>query len=312
MAAGENESARLLLLRAVEIFYTNSDIEGLARTYHMLGEIASVRADHHAALEWIQQALENWRVADNPRGLSDSLSFKGFLHYQIEQLEQALKAFEEAMALDEALGDRPCQAAGYRRMAMVFEKNMEFERARGLYERSLEMEQERDHAEGIARVYHHLGRLEELDEHWEEAEARYRASLKLKQDMWDEPGMAATYHQLGNLQLKRRALDQAAASYKEAMRLEAKLGDGEGRARTQAQLGLVLIEQEAFEEALVELVQAYNILQKLRSPLASEVLTRVEELQERLPTEVFNRIVRSGDAVTRAARDAVDKATETE
>jgi len=51
MMAGEMENARLLLLRAVEIFYANSDLEGLARTYHMLGEIASVRADHHAALE---------------------------------------------------------------------------------------------------------------------------------------------------------------------------------------------------------------------------------------------------------------------
>ncbi|MBM4370337.1 MAG: hypothetical protein FJ098_01700 [Deltaproteobacteria bacterium] len=307
MARGEMENARLLLLRSVEIFYANSDIEGLARTYHLLGEVASVAADIHAALEWIQQALENWRVADNPRGLSDTLTFKGYLHYQVDQLEPALRAFEESMALDEGLGDTLRLAAGFRRMAMVFEKNMELPRARGLYERSLELEQERDNAEGIARVYHHLGRLAELDQAWDEAEGRYRSSLKLKQDLNDVAGMAATHHQLGNLFFKKKAFPEAAESYREAERLEVRCGDGEGRARTLAQLGLVLVETGALEEALSTLVLAYNLLQKLRSPIASELLNRIEELQERLPAEVFNRIVRSRGTEAAASGEPVDK-----
>ena len=293
--AGETENARLLLLRAVEIFYENSDIEGLARTYHMLGEIAAVRADHHAALEWIQQALENWRVADHPRGLSDTLAFKGILHYQTEQLGHALKAFEEAMALDESLGDQARLSAGYRRMAMVFEKNLELQRSRNLYEKSLELELSRDNTAGIARVYHHLGRLAELDKDWDEAEAQYRESLRLKEDFGDEAGMAATWHQLGNLYLKTRVFENAVECYEEALILEVKLDDGEGRARTLAQLGLARMELSEPEAALGDLVLAYNILQKLRSPLAGEVLSKLEELQELLPPETFNSIVRGTD-----------------
>ena len=290
--AGETENARLLLLRAVEIFYENSDIEGLARTYHMLGEIAAVRADHHAALEWIQQALENWRVADNPRGLSDTLAFKGILHYQTEQLDYAIKAFKEAMALDEGLGDQARLSAGYRRMAMVFEKNLELKRARELYEKSLVLEQGRNSSEGIARVYHHLGRLAELDEDWDEAEAQYRESLRLKEEIGDKPGMAASWHQLGNLHIKTRAFETAVECYEEALLLEVELNDGEGRARTLAQLGLARMELSDPEGALRDLVLAYNILQKLRSPLAGEVLSKLEELQELLTPETFNNIVR--------------------
>jgi len=290
--AGETENARLLLLRAVEIFYENSDIEGLARTYHMLGEIAAVRADHHAALEWIQQALENWRVADHPRGLSDTLAFKGILHYQTEQLGHALKAFEEAMALDEVLEDQARLSAGYRRMAMVFEKNLELQRARDLYEKSLELEQGRNSSEGIARVYHHLGRLAELDQDWDEAVAQYRESLRLKEESNDEAGMAATWHQLGNLYVKTRVFETAVECYEEALLLEVKLDDGEGRARTLAQLGLARMELSEPEAALNDLVLAYNILQKLRSPLAGEVLSKLEELQELLSPETFNSIVR--------------------
>ena len=290
--AGETENARLLLLRAVEIFYENSDIEGLARTYHMLGEIAAVRADHHAALEWIQQALENWRVADHPRGLSDTLAFKGILHYQTEQLNHALKAFEEAMVLDEGLGDQARLSAGYRRMAMVFEKNLELQRARDLCEKSLELEQGRNSSEGIARVYHHLGRLAEANKDWDEAEAQYRESLRLKEEIGDEPGMAASWHQLGNLYLKTRVFEIAVQCYEEALLLEVKLDDGEGRAHTLAQLGLARMELNEPEAALGDLVLAYNILQKLRSPLAGEVLSKLEKLQELLPPETFNSIVR--------------------
>ena len=292
MTAGDMENARLLLLRAVEIFYASSDLEGLARTFHLLGEIASVRADHHAALEWVGQALENWRVADNPRGLSETLSFKGFLHYQTEQLDHALGAFEEAMVIDEKLNDVLRLSAGYRRMAMVFEKNLEIQRARSLYEKSLEIEQVRENDEGIARVYHHLGRLAELDQDWVLAEEQYRASLSLKEDLGDEAGMAATRHQLGNLYIKREELDQAVENYEEALRLEVKIGDGEGQARTLAQLGLARIGLDLPEDALRDLIRAYNILQRLRSPLAGEVLSKLEELQELIPPETFNAIVR--------------------
>ena len=301
MMAGEMENARLLLLRAVEIFYANSDLEGLARTYHMLGEIASVRADHHAALEWIGQALENWRVADSPLGLSETLAFKGFLHYQTEQLDHALKAFEEAMEIDEELKDAVRISAGYRRMAMVFEKNMELARAKTLYEKSLELEQSQGNDEGIARVYHHLGRLSELDQDWEEATAQYQASLDLKEALGDEAGMAATWHQLGNLRIKTRELDAAVESYGKALHLEMKVGDGEGQARTLAQLGLARIQLDQPEDALRDLVHSYNILQRLRSPLAGEVLSKLEKLQDVIPPETFNAIVRgtaeSGDAV---------------
>jgi tetratricopeptide (TPR) repeat protein len=292
MMAGEMENARLLLLRAVEIFYVNSDLEGLARTYHLLGEIASVRADHHAALEWVGQALENWRVADSPRGLSETLAFKGFLHYQTEQLDQALKAFEEAMEIDEELRDATRLSAGYRRMAMVFEKNMELARAKGLYEKSLQIEQDQGNDEGIARVFHHLGRLSELDGNWEEATAQYQSSLDLKESLGDEAGMAATWHQLGNLHIKTRQLDDAVACYEKALQLELRVGDGEGQARTLAQLGLARIELDQPEAALRDLVRAYNLLQRLRSPLSGEVLSKLEELQDVIPPETFNAIVR--------------------
>ena len=263
--------------------------------YHMLGEIASIRADHHAALEWIGQALENWRVVDTPRGLSETLAFKGFLHYQTEQLDHALKAFEEAMEIDEELDDAPRLSAGYRRMAMVYEKNLELPRSRSLYEKSLEIEQEQGNDEGIARVYHHLGRLAELDEDWDQAKEQYEASLALKESLGDEAGMAATWHQLGNLHIKTRELNEAAEDYQKALRFELKLGDREGQARTLAQLGLARIDLDQPQEALRDLVQSHNILQRLRSPLAGEVLSKLEELQDVIPPETFNAIVRGTD-----------------
>jgi len=292
MTAGETENARLLLLRAVEIFYSNSDLEGIARAYHMLGEIASIRADHHAALEWISQALENWQVADNPRGLSETLTFKGFLHYQTEQLELALKAFENAMEIDEEMGDMVRLSAGYRRMAMVFEKNLELQRCRTLYEKSLEIEQQEGNDEGVARVYHHLGRLAELDKNWELAEEQYRASLALKEQLGDEAGMAASWHQLGNLLIKTKKLEEAVECYEKALSLEVRIRDGEGQARTLAQIGLARIDLNQPEDALRNLVWSYNILQKLRSPLAGEVLAKLEKLQDAIKPEIFNSIVR--------------------
>jgi len=298
MAAGDSEQARLFLLRAVQIFSQSANMAGMAEAYHLLGVGAQVRGDYDTALEWFDQAIDSLRVVDDKVNLSEAISQKGYVYYLRGQYEHAVKAFNEALEVDQALGMKDRISAGYRKIAMVLELGKNFKSAEELYQKSLELEQQRGSNPGIARVYHHLGRVREEQGDLDKALELYQQSLDLNTQGADKSGMATSHHQLGNLCLKKGDFEGAVQNYNLALEFEKDLGDRQSMARTSAQLGLAFRELGQVEQSLHSLVRAYQILQKLRSPVAAEVLSKVEELQELVSAEVFNRILREAAVTT--------------
>jgi tetratricopeptide (TPR) repeat protein len=298
LSGGDNEHARLFLLRAVQIYSETADLEGMAASYHLLGAGAEQRGDYSTALEWFSQAIDSFTIADDQVHLSESLAQKGYVHYLNGQYEAAVRNFNEALAIDQKLGNKERESAGMRKIAMVLEILKKFPAAQDLYQKSLAVEQELGNEAGQARVYHHLGRLQELQMQYDEAIGFYQQSLDLKLQINDRQGLATTYHQLGNLKLMQKSYDEALESYQSALEAEKKLGDRQGLARTHAQVGLAYRELGKVEKALYHLILAYQVFQRLRSPLAGEVLAKVEELQDLVPADTFNRILREATATT--------------
>ncbi len=142
LQTGDPENARQLLLRATDIFKAQSDLAGLAGAFHLLAEASVARGDTRGALAWVSQAIDYWKLAENDSGYSASVSFMGYLHYQLNQLEMALKSFVSAVEIDEEAEDWDKLSANYRKMAMVYEKLEDFSRAKGLLTKSLELEEE--------------------------------------------------------------------------------------------------------------------------------------------------------------------------
>ena len=292
LQGGDAEQARLFLLRAVQIFSESANLDGMASAYCLLGVGAQQRGDYDTALEWFEQGVDNLRILDDKGRLSEAIGQKGYVYYLRGQYESAVKAFQEGLAIDKELGLKDREAAGYRKIAMVLELTRKFAAAEDLYRKSLELEEARSNMGGVARVYHHLGRLMELQENFDGALEQYQLSLEIKEKENDHSGIATTYHQMGNLHLARCEFDEAVVLYQKALAVEKEQRDRQGLARTSAQLGLTYREQGRIEESLLYLMRAYQTFQKLRSPVASEVLAKVEEIQDLVPAETFNKILR--------------------
>ncbi len=99
-------------------------------------------------------------------------------------------------------------------------------------------------------------------------------------------------HHLGNLYANLGESEQAEKYYLEAISEEEKLSDADGVARTRAQLGLLRMKEEKFEEALEDLFVAHDVLKKVSTGLANEILDKIERIQDALPADVFASIVR--------------------
>ncbi|MBM4356310.1 MAG: tetratricopeptide repeat protein, partial [Deltaproteobacteria bacterium] len=277
---GDAEQARLFLLRAAQIYSQEADLGGMATCYHWLGISSQNRGDYDSAFEWFDQAIDNFRIINDRAQLSQSIAQKGYVYYLRSRFEQAVKAFDEALKIDQELNLTDRVSAGYRKIAMVLEMAGKLEAAEDLYQKSRALEEAAGNNAGVSRVLHHIGRLREAQGLQAEALVTYHESLEMKTREGDRAGMAATLHQIGNLHMKRGELDDAITHYGQAQEIEREIGDRPGLARTLAQLGLAYRDLGRIDDALAALVRAFQIFQKIRSPVASEVLAKVEELQD--------------------------------
>jgi tetratricopeptide (TPR) repeat protein len=299
LTGGDAENARLFLLRAVQIYSQAANLGGMATAYHLLGVGAQIRCDYETAIQWFEQAIDSFRVLDDKSAVSEALGQKGYSHYLRGQYDPAVRCFEEALKIDQNAGYADREAAGYRKIAMVLEVAGKFSAAEELLQKSMAIEEKLASPGGKARVLHHLGRLKEVQKQWDEAVSLYGEALKLKEQQGDKKGLAASYHQLGNLNLQKGDFKESLANYDKAVKLENELGDRLGLARTLAQVGIAYRDQGLVEEALNAFVRAYQIFQRLQSPVAAEILMKVEELQGLVTAEAFNRILK--DATTAAS-----------
>lgn len=100
--------------RALELFQTLNDRQGLAATYDLLAVCMMISGDTVASADYYQQAMGLFRELDDRRGLASSLATFGFLHrnYGTDLVVTRQTFAESAAYMDEAL--RRSQEIGWR------------------------------------------------------------------------------------------------------------------------------------------------------------------------------------------------------
>ncbi|MBC7260258.1 MAG: tetratricopeptide repeat protein [Chloroflexi bacterium] len=146
-----------------------------------------------------------------------------FLFRHFGDLDRAMGLYQEALAIDEALGDRQGKSATLHAMANVLVTRGDLDRAMGLYQESLE----------------------------------------IKEALGDRKGKSATLHAMANVLVTRGDLDRAMGLYQEALAILEALGDRQGKAATLAMLAQVLIARGDEEEGLKALLSSLQTLQQI-------------------------------------------------
>ena len=127
------------------------------------------------------------------------------------RLEEAEDWYRKALALEEALGDRPIMASTYHQLGVTAQSRGRLDEADDWYRKALAIEEELGDRPGIAISYHQLGRTAQERGRLDEADDWYRKALAIEEELGDLPKMAMTYGQLGLLaedrQQPRQALD---------------------------------------------------------------------------------------------------------
>jgi len=151
----------------------------------------------------------------------DVLLFQG--HYTA-----AKAAHEQALQLNERLGDLRGQAVSRGNLGAIALRQSDYAEARARYQQALATFRALGEPAVEAAVWHQLGIVAQAEQNWPEAERCFRASLALSEQLGDRVGVAQTCNHLGQVAASTRRFEEAKGWYRRALALSGESNPGSG------------------------------------------------------------------------------------
>lgn len=190
------------------------------------GRVALKRGDPQSSLDPLNRALSLSIQMNNDEERGTSLHLLGVAYRMLNKPEEALRNFQDALAIRRRIDEKRGIAYSLNEMAMV--------------EAS-------------------LGKTPETLAH-------YREALQIRREIGDKRGLADTLLDMGNFDDDRGNHDEALKMYKEALQLERDIGDEGLQATCLNNIGAVYFEKSEYEDARTYYQQALQLQGKSKAP----------------------------------------------
>jgi len=226
---GRNADAADEYAKALEAFTAAGDVEGRVQAYRALGQAYLRLDDRERAVQVLeraaqleerqtlgvdaalnlgraymrekrwQEALEHQRralsraiLANDRRNMALAYNSLGNALLESGDRRQAIKAYEEAVAIWQELGDDVGLAKTYNNLAVAYRRAGRWDQARRLLDKAAYFLEKRDDKDTLASVYNNIGLILAAQRKQREAVKFYERSLALKDELGDLYGANIT------------------------------------------------------------------------------------------------------------------------
>lgn len=169
------------------------DVMRRAVALNRLGDVLLWMEGPEAALSKLREALALRRRQRDTFGQAVTLNSIGLAQVKANRPREALEAFASAVEIFRRHNDGPAQAVVLKNLGIADERLGHFARARGSYERALELD---PHGTAEMAAVFGLARVARRENRLDEAEHRMERSLKLAEDVRSQvwrPDLRASY-----------------------------------------------------------------------------------------------------------------------
>ncbi|WP_239341217.1 tetratricopeptide repeat protein, partial [Frankia sp. CiP3] len=221
------------------------------------------------AYDWGEQT---WRellphLPGRTKGLSVAHANLAILAQLRGDYPAAETRYQQALTIDEELGDRDGLAATYSNLGILAQLRGDYPGAEARYQQALAIGEELGDRAGLAttygNLYTNLGVLARLRGDYPAAETRHQQALAIREELGDRAGLAITSTNLGQLARLRGDYPGAEARYQQALAIFEELGDRAGLALTYTSLGVLARLRGDYPGAEARYQQALAIFEEL-------------------------------------------------
>lgn len=258
------QAARALLQHAAaagEEAYEQAAYD-LAMAYAKLGRALGMSGAADAALSPLAEARERFRrlgydgyqTAGGMRSLC--ITEMGDCLLALGRLDEAARAYEEAIELDNARGAHRDVAVGKGQLGTVRMMQQRHDDALRAHTEALRTFERLGEPKSVAIAWHQIGKSLKNAGRYEAAEHAYQQSLRIKVQRGDRSGEANSLGELGNLYSSTNRLEDAASFYRRAAEIHVVMGDLFHEGTSRGNVAMVLVQLGRYNEARLELLRA--------------------------------------------------------
>jgi tetratricopeptide (TPR) repeat protein len=212
-----------------------------------LGLVYDALGQKQEALRYYEQALAIWREVGDRRGEGSTLNNLGLVYDDLGQKQEALQYYEQALTITREVGDRTHEGTTLN---------------------------------NLGAVYDALGQEQE-------ALRYYQLALAIWQEVGDRRGEGITLNNLGAVYDALGQEQEALRYYQLALAIRTEVGDRGGEATTLSNTGALYFRQGRNDAALACFLLARDIYQEVLSPNNEEVQRWIDDLREEAGEEEF-------------------------
>jgi len=269
---GEKQQALEYYHQSLPLSRAVGDKEVEATTLSNIGLVYDDLGEKQKALDYYNQSLPLRREVEDKEGEATTLNNIGLVYLELGEKQKALDYFNRSLPLRREVEDKEGEATTLNNIGGVYNELGEKQKALDHYNQSLPLfraigdkAKEAVNLNNIGSIYNELGEKQKALDH-------YNQSLVLKRIVGDKAREATTLSNIGlvydDLGEKQKALDY----YNQSLPLSLAVGDKKQEAITLYNIASVKRDQGKLTEALTQIEQAVEIIESLRTKVASPEL----------------------------------------
>ena len=174
------------------------------------------------SLDYLNRGLSLAVQLDNPDGKATILNAIGAAYEQLEKPDEAMRNYQESLAIKRSLGQKPGIALTLGNVARVQASLGKPEEAHKSYLEAVKLQRETGDKKGLGVTLYNLGELYTERSRYDDALKSYKESLQIQRDVGDENQQAFCLNNIGNVYLAKGQSSDALTYYERALELRKK------------------------------------------------------------------------------------------
>jgi eukaryotic-like serine/threonine-protein kinase len=238
-----------------------SDPKNIKALWQM-GVVEIVSGNPQAALEPLNKGLSLSVEVDAQELKALILQSMGIAYRMMNKLDDAMRNYQDAMAINQRLGLKRALASNLVEIAVVQNTQGKVDAALSDYNQALELQRGIGMKKEVGDTLIDMGVVYESKGDYDKALENYKEALQIQRDAGDENYQALCLNNIGGVYMGKGDSDNALIYLQQALQLREKLNAPAAVAETLSELGQVYISTGQFDQALTTAMRALDLWRK--------------------------------------------------
>lgn len=223
------------------------------------GRVDILAGDPRGGLDVLSRALPLATELDNQEEKAAILQATGIAYASLNRLDDALRNYQESLAIKKAIGDQRGEAASLEQIADIQDKQGKPDAALATYNQALALRRQIRDQQGIANSLLDMGSF--YHDHAQPAKAltNFTEALQIERQLGDQSNQALCLHNIGSIKMDQGAYQDSLTYLEQAYALRQKLSVPDDLADSLHDLAEVNVKLGQYDTALTDYLKAINL-----------------------------------------------------